>query len=360
MSAADLSFAADSGRPGPGGLAFGPASRLLVVAPHPDDETIAAAGLMQEAHGAGAAVQVWLLTDGDNNPWPQRWAERRWRIDPAARRRWGGRRRAESLVALQQLGLDPASTLQAFGWPDGGLTDRFIADPAGLVAALAAGLRKFSPTDLVIPAATDRHPDHGMAGLLMTLATGQAGLAPRLLSYRVHGGRLPDSALLRELDDGQWAAKQQATAAYATQMLLTGPRLRRMAGRREAFLADPFWPWPGRLPEVRLEAGPGGASLACDFGWPAPALVRQRLLVATVPAGGPPVVRVVAGPALAALARRRGSGIRLTVPGLSTENCQSFVKLETGRRGQWIFDRYPWLRLRTQANPVPLPREPQP
>lgn len=351
---------ADPGQPGPGGLAFGPASRLLVVAPHPDDETIAAAGLMQEAHGAGAAVQVWLLTDGDNNPWPQRWSERRWRIDPAARQRWGGRRRAESRAALQRLGLDPAGTLQAFGWPDGGLTDRFVADPAGLVASLATSLWRFAPTDLVIPAVTDRHPDHGMAGLLMILAMGQAGLAPRLLSYRVHGGQPPDGALLRELDDGHWAAKQQAVAAYATQMLLTGPRLRRMASRREAFLADPFWPWPGRLPAIRLEAGPGDASLALDFGWPAPALARQRLLVAMVPAGGPPSVRVLAGPALAALARRRGAGIRLTVPGLNTENCQAFVKLEPGERGQWIFDRYPWLRLGTQAHPFPLPRKPQP
>lgn len=351
---------ADPGQPGPGGLAFGPASRLLVVAPHPDDETIAAAGLMQQARGAGAEVRVWLLTDGDNNPWPQRWAERRWRIDGAARQRWGGRRRAESAAALQQLGFDAVKTLQPFGWPDGGLTDRFIADPAGLVATLAAGLRTFSPTDLVIPAATDRHPDHGMAGLLMILATGQAGLAPRILSYRVHGGRLPDAALLQELGDGQWAAKQQATAAYASQLLLTGSRLRRMAGRREAFLADPFWPWPGRLPAIRLEPGPGGASLVCDFGWPAPALIRQRLLVVAAPAGGPPALRLVAGPALAALARCRGAGIRLTVPGLNTENCQSFVKLEPGRRGQWIFDRYPWLRLGRQAHSLPLPREPQP
>ena len=46
--------------------AFNPASRLLVIAPHPDDETIAAAGLLQAARAAGARVGVWLLTDGEN------------------------------------------------------------------------------------------------------------------------------------------------------------------------------------------------------------------------------------------------------------------------------------------------------
>ena len=43
--------------------------RLLVVAPHPDDETIAAGGLIQSALHAGAAVRVLFATDGDNNPW---------------------------------------------------------------------------------------------------------------------------------------------------------------------------------------------------------------------------------------------------------------------------------------------------
>lgn len=330
--------------------AFNPASRLLVIAPHPDDETIAAAGLLQAARAAGARVGVWLLTDGENNPWPQRWAERRWRIDAAARCRWGARRRAESAAALQRLGLEPAAVLRAFGWPDGGITERFITDPAGLVALLAAELAAFAPTDLVVPAATDSHPDHGMAGILALLAARQAGLAARILSYRVHGGQVPPSARVCQLGADHWAAKQQAVAAFATQSVLTGPRLRHMAGRHEAFLPDLFWPWRGRTPAWRLQTGSGGRILVGDLGWPSPALGRQRLIVVAAPAGGgPPAVQVVAGPALAARARHRAGAIQLTVPGVAPENWQLFVKLEPVRRSLWIFDRYPWHRLPAQA-----------
>ena len=61
----------------PGLPVFSGQTRLLVVAPHPDDETIATGLLIQQVKEAGGEVQILLLTAGDNNPWPQRWLERR-------------------------------------------------------------------------------------------------------------------------------------------------------------------------------------------------------------------------------------------------------------------------------------------
>jgi hypothetical protein len=61
-------------------LTFTAADRLLVFAPHPDDETIATGELIQLARASGAVVHVVFATDGDNNPWPQRWCERRLHI----------------------------------------------------------------------------------------------------------------------------------------------------------------------------------------------------------------------------------------------------------------------------------------
>ena len=49
-----------------------PLEKTLIIAPHPDDESIAAAGLMQRALAAGGDVRVLFVTDGDNNPWPLR------------------------------------------------------------------------------------------------------------------------------------------------------------------------------------------------------------------------------------------------------------------------------------------------
>nr|MBP6330775.1 PIG-L family deacetylase [Dokdonella sp.] len=44
-----------------------PCDRVLVLAPHPDDEVLATGGLIQQALAAGAALRVIVATDGDNN-----------------------------------------------------------------------------------------------------------------------------------------------------------------------------------------------------------------------------------------------------------------------------------------------------
>ena len=48
-------------------LTFKAADRLLVFAPHPDDETLATGELIQLARESGASVRVVFGTDGDNN-----------------------------------------------------------------------------------------------------------------------------------------------------------------------------------------------------------------------------------------------------------------------------------------------------
>ena len=49
-------------------MSFSPATRLLVVAPHPDDETLGAGGLIQRVRHAGGAVKVVFMTSGDGFP----------------------------------------------------------------------------------------------------------------------------------------------------------------------------------------------------------------------------------------------------------------------------------------------------
>src|SRR6476620_10155579 len=43
-------------------------TRLLVVAPHPDDEVLGAGGLMQRVHETGGTVRVGYLTNGEGYP----------------------------------------------------------------------------------------------------------------------------------------------------------------------------------------------------------------------------------------------------------------------------------------------------
>ena len=43
--------------------------RVLVLAPHPDDESLACGGIIQRALARGARVRIVFLTYGDNNEW---------------------------------------------------------------------------------------------------------------------------------------------------------------------------------------------------------------------------------------------------------------------------------------------------
>src|SRR2546429_9585198 len=72
----------------------------MLIAPHPDDEALACSVILQQAVRAGAAIRVVYVTDGDDNPWPQRAVERRWSLSASDRKRWGKLRRSEALAAL--------------------------------------------------------------------------------------------------------------------------------------------------------------------------------------------------------------------------------------------------------------------
>ena len=49
----------------------------MLFAAHPDDESLACSVVLQRAARAGAEIRVVYVTDGENNPWPQRVLERK-------------------------------------------------------------------------------------------------------------------------------------------------------------------------------------------------------------------------------------------------------------------------------------------
>ena len=239
------------------GLDLRDSDRLLVVVPHPDDETLATGGLLQRALGAGAEVRVVVATDGDNNPWPQRWLERRWRIDAAARERWGRRRREEARSAMALLGV-PAEAVRFFGWPDQRLTAMLMRDGAA-EEQLRDELARFSPSIVAMPSLDDRHPDHNALRVMLELALFRQGRFDcRRLGYVVHGPGPDRCSLAIPLDAAQFANKQRALLAHATQLSLSRRRMQRLCERVECFEAgrapskaaaqeglEWILPWPG-------------------------------------------------------------------------------------------------------------------
>lgn len=298
--------------------ALSASSRLLVVAPHPDDETLACGVLIQRVLAAGGRVRVLLLTDGDDNPWPQRWLERRWTIDAASRCRWGRRRRGEVLRALHRLGV-PAAALQALGWPDMGLTARLRDDMAATRAAVAEAVDDFAPTLLALPALGDRHPDHAAAHVMCRLALGMA--TPfAWLTYGVHGASRAGAADVVPALPAQQRCKLEALAEHATQMALSGRRMRRLAARTERF-AD----------------GADARAATARLPWRPPAMLQPflRLLVADASGATDHAWRD------AVTRDRHGYRLALANPAAGPR----FAKLHLDGASPWIFDHWGWCRI---------------
>lgn len=94
---------------------------ILILAPHPDDETLMAAGLIRRALAQGALVNVCVVTNGDH-------------LCPDKSK--GRRRLQESLNALRLLGVDERN-VHFLGYPDTGFDGTCTATMPPCCASLA-------------------------------------------------------------------------------------------------------------------------------------------------------------------------------------------------------------------------------
>jgi N-acetyl-1-D-myo-inositol-2-amino-2-deoxy-alpha-D-glucopyranoside deacetylase len=302
---------------------FSAQTRLLVVAPHPDDETIATGLLIQQVQAAGGEVKILLLTAGDNNPWPQRWLERRVRIREMDRRRWGRRRHAEMLQALELLDV-PSHALQTMGWPDMGVTDSLLQAGKTTISALAAAIDRFCPSLIAMPSLDDRHPDHGSAHVLVRLALPGQASSPQLLAYLVHG-QAPGSGLIEIRGTAeQLASKRGALAAHRSQMALSGNRMRRLADRSECYADVPAMP----------------TSHSSVLPWQPLVWSQPWLRLSVVSAAGTQSWRWRDAP----LQRDSQGTYHLILPA-AAEDLPRFARLASDLPSLWIFDHWGWCEL---------------
>lgn len=121
----------------------GKTDRLLVVAAHPDDETLGAGGLLALAANEGAGIVVAIATDGERSH-PSSPTHSPQQLTEIRRREMSA---AVSAVA-------PNAELIAVGLPDGDLGSH-IEELTARLEQLAEGC-----THIVTPWADDGHPDH--------------------------------------------------------------------------------------------------------------------------------------------------------------------------------------------------------
>ncbi len=90
--------------------------RLLIFAPHCDDETLGCAGLIAMARRIGAAIKIVVVTNGDAS---FSTAISSVKISPSQHVEMAYARQAETLAALRELGLSEDDVI-FLGYPDGG------------------------------------------------------------------------------------------------------------------------------------------------------------------------------------------------------------------------------------------------
>lgn len=133
--------------------------RMVVVAPHPDDEVLACGGLMAMHLARGGDVFVIAVTDGEAS----HAASPLWDAQSLAATRC-----AESIKGLRLLGLGDV-TVHRLGMPDGQVAQNTLDLSLQLQRVL-------HPADVVITTwRKDGHPDHDATGLAASLACSSVG-----------------------------------------------------------------------------------------------------------------------------------------------------------------------------------------
>lgn len=206
--------------------------RVLVIAPHPDDETLGCGGTIARHSAAGDTVCVLVVTDGGSS-----------RAGGYRRAAIRALRAAEAGAAIAHL---QPSEIVLWGLPESRWT------PADFQARLTALLARFRPTLIYTTSCVDFHPEHRRValGLAKTLATAPP---PDLRALRLYELQVPLTPILTNvvMDIGPVRAiKECALAEYTTQRASFGWRPRQARYTRLLYrLAGP--------PEVFWELAPG-------------------------------------------------------------------------------------------------------
>jgi LmbE family N-acetylglucosaminyl deacetylase len=190
--------------------------RVVIVAPHPDDETLGCGGAIALMSKKDYDLQVLVVSDGTmSHPNSQKY--------PAPIRR--SIRERETLAALAVLGVD-RSAITFFRLKDGAIPT--LTTPTFQRAKLRCReyLKKTLPDAIFIPWRFDPHADHRATWQLIQAAILSLGISPQIIEYpiwdwdrqqqqtadlsQIFGWRLDISSVLKQ--------KIQAIEMYRSQL----------------------------------------------------------------------------------------------------------------------------------------------
>jgi len=179
-----------------------PAQRVVVLAPHPDDEAIGCAGAIRLYTIGGAAVSIIYISDGSRGDGSVNKLKGAERLEAQAR--LTQTRKDEASRAAAILGVTDLAFLDL---PDGG-----VSASRENVASLRTHLDRLKPEIVFLPFFIDQHPDHVATNdlFLEAVAGSAAGGPSECWGYEVwtplYANRILDISSVAE---AKWEALRQ-------------------------------------------------------------------------------------------------------------------------------------------------------
>jgi LmbE family N-acetylglucosaminyl deacetylase len=273
--------------------------RLMVIAPHPDDETLGTAGLIQAVLQKGGDVRVVIVTNGDGQAVGPFFSDAKFLFTSNNFIKYGRERQQESLKALSGLGVSEDKII-FLGYPDGKLIN--LWNNNWVLGKLISGkythatsspyektydsksvylgsdlfhdfmklLKDFQPDLVLVPHPEDSNNDHRAISNFSRFAIAnyqsQTSITIHILGYLVHYGEypmprgidinqslLPPAAL--SINENEWVSyimtpierskKMLALKAYRTQQKFMANYLSSFARANEIYYELPSidLPW---------------------------------------------------------------------------------------------------------------------
>ncbi|MDQ0193752.1 LmbE family N-acetylglucosaminyl deacetylase [Paenibacillus wynnii] len=176
------------------------ASRILVLAPHPDDEVLGCGGLLRKYSLAGNEIHIVYMTDGSEG-----------RTFGQAREEISKTRKAEAKAGLEALGLGNSSSTW-LDFPDGQLS---VTEDS--VHSVEREIMSFQPELILCTFIHDQHMDHCATTLILAEVLRRNPIQAEILAYEVWSP-YPKSAVLDVSED--FECKLQALRCHKSQIQL--------------------------------------------------------------------------------------------------------------------------------------------
>ncbi|MDD3804820.1 MAG: PIG-L family deacetylase [bacterium] len=210
---------------------FSNSDRILIIAPHSDDEGLCCTGIIHRAVSTGCPVKIVVITNGDGFRYGVDYNYHKPLPKQSDYIKFGCQRQAETRTAMVRLGVKEQNII-FLGYPDRGIaslwqrnwdygnpylspytrtsrspykdsyTSRAVYCGQSLLKDLSSIMHDYRPTRIFTSHPGDQHPDHWATCCFTLSAIENEGLerpyfkAPLLYSYLTHWHRWPDPRMI--------------------------------------------------------------------------------------------------------------------------------------------------------------------